>query len=179
MVAIIETDRLHLRPLSTADAPNLFRMRSDKETMRFWDWPPAKDPRDVFEIVAAQIDDMEQGRSIYWAVCLDDQTIGCCDLSEIDHHHGRAEIGYIFARNSWGQGYAQEAMKAVAGYAFGPLALERLYARIHARNEASRRLLTRLGFSYEGTLRGHVLRDGARRDCQIYGLLRGDTVAPR
>lgn len=179
MVAIIETERLHLRPLSRADSSAMFRMRSDAETMRFWDWPPAKDARDVFEIVAAQIDDMESGRSIYWAVCLEDNAIGCCDLSEIDHHHRRAEIGYIFARSCWGHGFAQEAMRAIAGYAFGPLALERLYARIHGRNEASRRLLTRLGFSYEGTLRGHVLRDGARRDCQIYGLLRGDALSAR
>jgi [ribosomal protein S5]-alanine N-acetyltransferase len=179
MSAIIETERLHLRPLATADSSAIFRMRSDGETMRFWDWPPAKDPRDVFETVAAQIDDMERGRSIYWAVCLDDQTIGCCDLSEIDPHHARAEAGYIFARSAWGQGYAGEAMKAVVGYAFGPLALARLYARMHARNEASRRLLTRLGFSYEGTLRGHVMRDGARRDCQIYGLLRGEMLPAR
>jgi ribosomal-protein-alanine N-acetyltransferase len=179
MAANIETCRLHLRPLSTADAPSIFHMRSDPETMRFWDWPPAKDPRAVFGTVAAQIDDMERGRAIYWAVCLDEQTIGCCDLSEIDARHARAEVGYIFARGAWGQGYALEAMKAVAGYAFGPLALERLYARIHARNEASRRLLTRLGFSYEGTLRGHVMRDGARRDCQIYGMLRGDMLAAR
>ena len=172
MVAIIETERLHLRPLSTADAPAIFRMRSDSETMRFWDWPPAKNQSDVSETIAAQIDDMESGRSIYWAICLEDNAIGCCDLSEIDRQHTRAEIGYIFARNYWGQGLAQEAMKAVVGYAFGALELQRLYARIHAKNEASRRLLTRLGFSYEGTLRSHVVRDGARRDCQIYGLLR-------
>lgn len=179
MVAIIETERLHLRPLIAADAPAIFRIRSDSETMRFWDWPPAKDPRDVFETVAAQIGDMEQGRSIYWAVCVEDQAVGCCDLSDIDHNHARAEIGYIFARSCWGQGFAQEAMRAIVGYAFGPLELARLYARMHSRNEASRRLLTRLGFSYEGTLRGHVLRDGARRDCQIYGLLRGDALPVR
>ncbi len=173
MSAIIETERLHLRPLCLADAPAIFRMRSDPETMRFWDSPPAKDPHNVAGIVAAQIGDMECGHAIYWAVCVADTAIGCCDLSDIDRIHGRAEIGYIFARNVWGNGFAGEAMKSVVGYGFGPLGLHRLYARMHAGNEASRRLLTRLGFSHEGTLRGHVVRDGARRDCRIYGLLRG------
>jgi len=172
MVAIIETERLHLRPLSRGDSAAMFRIRSDPETMRFWDWPAAKDAGVVADTVAAQIDDMEAGRAIYWAVCLEDAAIGCCDLSEIDRHHARAEMGYVFGRPYWGNGFAQEAMKAIVDYAFGTLGLERLYARIHAKNEASRRLLTRLGFSYEGTLRGHVVRDGARRDCQIYGLVR-------
>ena len=172
MIAILETERLHLRPLSRADSPAIFRIRSDAEAMRFWDWPAAKDPRAVDETVAAQIDDMEAGRSLYWAACLNDAAIGCCDLSEIDAHHGRAELGYIFARPYWGHGFAKEAMAAVVGYAFGTLGLWRLSARIHSKNEASRRLLTRLGFSYEGTLAGYVVRDGARRDCQIYGLVR-------
>jgi RimJ/RimL family protein N-acetyltransferase len=52
------------------------------------------------------------------------------------------------------------------------LGLERLWARFHAGNEASRRLLERLGFAYEGTLRSHIVRDGERRDCLIYGRLR-------
>ena len=54
-------------------------------------------------------------------------------------------------------------------YGFEELGLERLWARFHAGNEGSRRLLETLGFAHEGTLRGHVLRDGERRDCLLYG----------
>ncbi len=172
MVAIIDTERLHLRPLSRADSPAIFRIMNDPETMRFWDWPAMTDPETAAEAVAAQMDAAEAGMAIYWAVCAGEAPIGSCDLAEIDRHHRRAEVGFIFARDAWGNGYAQEAMKAVMAHAFGPLGLERLVARIHAKNESSRRLLTRLGFTYEGTLRGHVRRDGARRDCQIYGCLR-------
>jgi ribosomal-protein-alanine N-acetyltransferase len=60
-------------------------------------------------------------------------------------------------------------MERIVAFAFGELELERLSARCHAGNEASRRLLEKLGFSYEGTLLGHVLRDGERRDCLLYG----------
>jgi ribosomal-protein-alanine N-acetyltransferase len=65
-------------------------------------------------------------------------------------------------------------MEAVIAYAFGPLGLARLWARFHAGNQASQRLLEKLGFVYEGTLRGHILRDGERRDCVLYGKLKSD-----
>ena len=170
----LRTSRLSLRPLSIGDAPVMFAMMRDAETMRFWDWPAFTDPETVEEVVAAQIADMDAGNSLYWAVCLEPggPVIGCCDLSEIDRHHARGEVGFLFGRASWGQGYAFEAMTAIADYAFGELGLARLWARFHAGNEKSRVLLERLGFTYEGTLRGHVLREGVRRDCSLYGCIR-------
>jgi [ribosomal protein S5]-alanine N-acetyltransferase len=171
-MALLRTSRLTLRPLAADDAPALFAIMRDPETMRFWDWPAFTDAETVEEIVAAQIADMEAGNALYWAVCRDGPAIGCCDLSEIDGHHARAEVGFLFGRGSWGQGFAVEAMGAIVDYAFGELGLERLWARFHAGNEKSRALLERLGFTYEGTLRGHILREGARRDCILYGRIR-------
>jgi [ribosomal protein S5]-alanine N-acetyltransferase len=163
-----------LRPLSQGDAAAMFAIMSDPETMRFWDWPAFAERETVEEIVAGQISDMEADRSCYWVVCAGPggPPIGCCDLSEIDHHHGRAEVGFLFSRESWGRGYAREAMAAIIDFAFGPMDLERLWARFHAGNDRSRLLLERLGFSYEGRLVGHVSRDGERRDCILYGRLR-------
>jgi [ribosomal protein S5]-alanine N-acetyltransferase len=171
-MTLLRTSRLQLRPLSPQDAPAMFAMMRDLETMRFWDWPAFTDSETVDDIVAAQIADMEAGNALYWAVCRNGAAIGCCDLSEIDRHHLRAEVGFLFDRASWGQGYAFEAMTAIVDHAFGELGLERLWARFHAGNEKSRLLLDRLGFASEGTLRGHVLREGRRRDCVLYGRIR-------
>jgi RimJ/RimL family protein N-acetyltransferase len=168
----LHTSRLTLRPLAACDASALFAIMRDPETMRFWDWPAFVDPETVEEIVAAQIADMDAGNALYWTVCREGSPIGCCDLSEIDRHHARAEVGFLFGRADWGQGFATEAMTAIRDHAFGELGLERLWARFHAGNEKSRALLERLGFTYEGTLRGHVLREGVRRDCILYGRLR-------
>jgi ribosomal-protein-alanine N-acetyltransferase len=170
----LQTERLFLRPLAMTDAPALFAIMSDEDAMRFWDWPAFHDPLAVSEIVAGQIADMTENRAFYWAVALEPRgpAIGACDLSEIDRHHRRAEVGFLFNRSYWGRGYATEAMGAVVGHAFGALGFERLWARFHAGNEASRRLLARLGFVHEGTLRSHLLRGGERRDCVLYGLVR-------
>jgi len=174
MAPFLMTPRLTLRPLAKRDVDSVFAMMSDDETMRFWDWPAFKDRETVADIVDAQLDDMESGNALYWAVALtpEGHAIGSCDLSDIDRHHARAEIGFLFNRAHWRNGYAGEAMEAVTAFGFEDLNLKRLWARFHTGNLASQHLLERLGFSREGTLRGHIVRDGARRDCEIYGRMR-------
>ena len=76
----------------------------------------------------------------------------------------------MLGRDAWGQGYALEAMQAVLAYAASS-GLRRLVARTHLGNRRSDSLLEKLGFQEEGLLRGHVLRDGDRRDCRLFGLL--------
>jgi ribosomal-protein-alanine N-acetyltransferase len=49
--------------------------------------------------------------------------------------------------------------------------VRKLGARTHLGNRRSENLLVALGFEPEGLLRGHVLRDGERRDCRLFGLL--------
>lgn len=162
-----------LRPLRPSDGDALHAVWSDAEAMRFWDWPPTKTPAVTRRVVARQCDEAKHGHGLYWAMVVDGRrgAIGACDLSEIDTHHRRAEIGFLVAREFWGQGYAVEAMRAVVAYATNALKLERLSARTHSGNERSVRLLERLGFKHEGTLRAFVWREGTRRDCELYGLL--------
>jgi ribosomal-protein-alanine N-acetyltransferase len=61
-------------------------------------------------------------------------------------------------------------MQAVVAYA-ATSGLRKLTARTHLGNRRSESLLETLGFKEEGLLRGHVLRDGERRDCRLFGLL--------
>jgi ribosomal-protein-alanine N-acetyltransferase len=174
MTPFLMTPRLTLRPLEKRDVDAVFAMMRDDETMRFWDWPAFKDRGVVADIVDAQVADVTAGTAMYWAVALspDSDIIGSCDLSDIDRHHKRAEVGFLFSRAYWGNGYAREAMEAIVEFAIADLKIERLWARFHTGNAASQRLLERLGFIREGTLRGHIVRDGARRDCEIYARMR-------
>jgi ribosomal-protein-alanine N-acetyltransferase len=170
----LRTERLFLRPIALCDAKDLFAVRGDPDVMRYWDWPEFKTHSELEAMFRAQIPDAEDGDMFWWSVALTERgsAIGECDLSEIDRHHRRAEVGFLFARAHWGKGYGEEAMRAVMEFAFGPLALERLWARCHVGNDASVRLLERLGFSFEGRLKAHVRRNGEPRDCLIYGLVK-------
>ncbi len=167
----LQTKRLYLRPIQLNDAADLFAGRGDEAVMRYWDSPAQKCVDQVRAVIANHFDAIGSGEVQWWVVALSPRgpAIGECDLSDIDLQHKRAEVGFLFRRTAWGQGYAREAMERVLRFGFEDLGLERLSARFHAGNEPSRKLLEKLGFACEGTLRGHVLHDGVRRDCVLYG----------
>ena len=70
------------------------------------------------------------------------------------------ELGYWIAEPFWGQGLAVEACRAVVTHAFRQVQPERMQARVIAGNDASRRVLEKLGFHYEGTLRAALVSPG-------------------
>jgi len=167
------TRRLFLRPIAITDAEALFAARGDPVVMKFWDWPEQKSVAGVETIIREHGREIEGGTTLWWVVATSEHgpAIGECDLSEIDKRQKRAELGFLFARAHWGKGYALEASRAVVAHAFGSLEIDRLFARCHSGNTRSVALLEQLGFSYEGRLRGHVVREGERRDCLVYGLI--------
>jgi len=169
---ILETERLVLRPVEAGDWRALFPIMSDPVVMAHWDSTEIEDPEIVEQMIVAQVEEMAENQACHWAVELaaDRAFLGACDLSDIDWRHRRGEVGFVLANNAWGQGYGLEAMRAVVDHA-AALGLKRLWARAHAGNERSERLLARLGFEPEGYLRGHIQRAGERRDCKIFGLL--------
>ena len=169
---ILETERLQLRPIVTDDWRALFPLMSDPVVMAHWDSTEVDDPDVVRQMLVAQREDMARDLAYYWAIerAADQAFLGACDLSEIDWRHRRGEVGFVLARGAWGQGYGLEAMRAVVHHA-AVLGLRRLWARAHAGNDRSEKLLRSLGFREEGYLRGHIQRAGERRDCKIFGLL--------
>jgi ribosomal-protein-alanine N-acetyltransferase len=170
---ILQTSRLTLRPLRAEDTENLHALFSDVEVMAYWDWEAFEDITLTASYLQGQLDAMAKERACHWAMLRNEDNVfvGCCDLSEIDRAHHRAEIGFMVGRAYWGDGYTLEAMHAVIDHAAVSLRLRRLSARTHLGNVRSVKLLERLGFEEEGLLRGYVDREGERRDCQMFGLL--------
>lgn len=169
---VLETERLRLEPLAADDAERLFPIMGHPEVMAYWDVPEIDDPDAVAAIVASQVEAMQEGGAVYWAMRTQDggDFLGACDLSEIDRWHRRAEVGFMLDRGAWGQGYALEAVRTIIAFA-ASVGLRKLTARTHLGNRRSEMLLEKLGFEEEGLLRGHILKDGERRDCRVFGLL--------
>jgi ribosomal-protein-alanine N-acetyltransferase len=172
LLPILETERMRLTPLVADDTALIFPLMADPEVMAFWDVREIDDPETIASIVAGEVEEMARGQAIYWTMRTlgEDQFVGTCELSEIDHRHKRAEVGFMVGREAWGHGYAFEATQSVVSYA-ATQGLRRLLARTHVGDRRSEVLLQKLGFVEEGMLRGHVLRDGERRDCRLFGLL--------
>ena len=95
--------------------------------------------------------ELENGRTAglqYWPVFLrkTGELAGCCGLRP--YRERQPEFGIHLREAFWRQGIAQEAGRAVIGFAFGPHHAESLFAGHNPKNEASRKLLGRLGFCY-------------------------------
>lgn len=169
---ILETERLRLDPLQPEDVEHIYPIMGEAEVLAYWDVPEADDPDMVAEVVRGHVEAMQNGRSMQWTMrALDNgRFIGSSGLTEIDRRHRRAEVAVVLRREVWGQGYALEALRTVV--AFGAAnGLRKLSARTHLGNRRSEEPLEKLGFKEEGLLRGHILKDGERRDCRLFGLL--------
>src|SRR5579871_6293376 len=102
---ILKTERLRLEPLAAGDAPALFAILGDPEAMRFWHRPPVARATTAAEIVASQLAAMDDGHFLYWTVWREEDAIGSIDLGNLDFTHRRGELGFLFRRDQWGQGY--------------------------------------------------------------------------
>jgi ribosomal-protein-alanine N-acetyltransferase len=79
--------------------------------------------------------------------------IGWCSLTRWNPDYRSASLGYCFDDAAWGHGYATEAVRVLLRWAFDTLDLNRAQAETDTRNVASARVLEKLGFMREGTLR--------------------------
>lgn len=83
----------------------------------------------------------------------------------------QAELGYVFGKAVWGQGFATEAARALVSYGFRELHLHRVFARCDVQNPASARVMAKLGMRHEGTFLGSCKVKGAWRDELRYAIL--------
>ncbi len=170
----INANRVSLRPLTEDDVDALYRIFFHPEVMRYWSTPPLADRNAAAEMLQDIHDSFQQQRMLKWGIALqaDDGVIGTVTLFNFNFDNGRAEVGYSLDRAHWGNGYVNEALKALIEYAFETLDLRRIEADVDPRNQPSIRTLERLGFQREGFLRERWYVNGEIQDSVFYGLLR-------
>jgi RimJ/RimL family protein N-acetyltransferase len=170
----LHTDRPRLRAFDDMDADALFVLHGDAQVLRYWDSPPWRDPARAVRFLAASRDMAEEGTGARLAVdrLSDGAFLGWCSLTRWNPDFRSASMGYCYGAAAWGHGYATEAARAVLQWAFATLDLNRVQAETDTRNTASARVLEKLGFVREGTLREDCVVDGDVSDSWVYGLLR-------
>lgn len=156
MNVILETERLLLRELEQEDFANLCTILQDEAVM--YAYEHAFSDAEVQDWLARQMERYRRDGFGLWGVVLkaDGSFIGQCGLTMQDI--GRAapvvEVGYLFRKSAWHQGYATEAAAACRDYAF-ELGVEEVYSIIRDTNAASRRVALRNGMELRGTIVKH------------------------
>jgi ribosomal-protein-alanine N-acetyltransferase len=170
----LTTDRLRLRPFTGADTDAIFALHRSAHILRYWDAPPWRDraQADRFIVTCGRMAEDGSGARLALERLSDQAFIGWCTLARWNPDFRSASVGYCLDDAAWGQGYATEAGRSLLQWAFDTLDLHRVQAEVDTRNAASARVLEKLGFVREGTLREDCIVDGVVSDSWVYGLLR-------
>lgn len=149
---ILETERLYLREMESSDFAALCRIMQDEATMYAYEGAFSDD--EVQGWLDRQIARYQKYKFGLWAVVLKetDEMIGQCGLTMQQWKDEEVlEIGYLFERSHWHNGYAAEAAKACKKYAFEVLGADEVCSIIRDTNTASQNVATRNGMTKEDT----------------------------
>ncbi len=143
---ILETERLYLRKMRQSDFGALSKILQDEETM--YAYEGAFTDAETQQWLDRQITRYQKWGFGLWAVILKqtDEMIGQCGLTMQPWKDREVlEIGYLFQRSFWHNGYALEAAKACKEYAFTVLNANEVCSIIRDTNIASQTVAIRNG----------------------------------
>ena len=174
----IPTPRLLLRAFQTDDLAAVVELHADPDVRRYIPWP-ARDREQCAAWMAERIEQDRlavEGDAVAWAVQRRDdaRVIGAVNAWWRSVEHEQAEIGFVFAADVQGQGYAGEATAALVSHLFDRLPLRRISGSADARNAPSARLMSRIGMRKEAHFLQDELFKGEWTDTVVFAALRDE-----
>ena len=170
--------RVLLREPYEDDAGALFHHTSDPEVTRYLAFDPPTHIDETRLFIERCCEHRLQDREYTFVIAdvATDEPLGVIALRHLDPPMGTAQIGTWIARPLWSTGVNVEAKQLLLDYAFGPLGLHRVEARIVPDNHRSCRAFEKLGARREGTLRESFAKGGRYYDTYLYSILGRDWI---
>jgi [ribosomal protein S5]-alanine N-acetyltransferase len=175
----VRTPRLTLRDFTPGDFDAIHAYASDLDVTRFMFHGP-RTPADTQDYLDRMLASQREEPRLTWELAVVvtqvNRLVGACDLTCENEHEG--DLGFIFARNVWGAGYATEAARAMVRAGFEELGLTRIFSTCDIGNGASAHVLEKAGLTRVTTLHRHRYALGKWWTSYLYELRR-DSPAPR
>lgn len=154
-MAVLETERVVLRPFTEADAADLYAYAKDPRVGPIAGWKPhgsIEESREIIRTVFAQPNCfavVEKGTG---------RVIGSAGFvrphgSVADESGAASEIGYALSPDFWGKGIMPEVVKVLLRYGFETLGLSEIWCSHYQENRRSQRVIEKSGFLYAFTER--------------------------
>lgn len=120
----------------------------------------------------------KEGRGqITRAIVVDGIAVGSIGIFvKDDVYEKSAELGYWLSESCWRQGIMSQAVRMLCREAFSVFDIVRIYAEPFEYNAASRSVLEKAGFTYEGTMRDGVYKNGSIYSYYMYSMLRQEAT---
>ncbi len=173
-IPTLHTERLTLRKMKVSDTDDMFEYASLAETTRYLTWRPHKSRDYTKEYLEYLGTRYATGDFFDWAVTLNEdggKMIGTCGFTRFDLPNDSAEIGYVINPDYHGKGIAAEAAREVIRFGFEVLGLHRIEAKYMVGNTASRRVMEKLGMSFEGEHHDAIKIGGGYRTIGICSII--------
>lgn len=170
-MANITTDRLLLRPIYLSDAEDVHEYSKNPNVGPNAGWKPHEDMPETIKIMS----EFFIGQKNTWGITIKgiEKIIGSIGFVEDKKRNNPRSymLGYAIGERHWGKGYMTEAAKASLRYAFEVLGAEIISVYCYPFNSRSKKVITKCGFRYEGTLRKAEIRyDGVELDNLCFSL---------
>jgi ribosomal-protein-alanine N-acetyltransferase len=180
----IEGRRTRLRAPVAADYAAWSKLRGDsREFLTPWEptWAPDELTRAAFRRRLRRYAEAQRNGTGQMYFVFDAKTgdlAGGCQLSNIRQGvaQSAASLGYWMGKRHAGQGLMTDAVTALVRFAFERLGFHRIEAACLATNVASRRVLTKAGFTAEGTARKYLKINGIWQDHLLFAIVAGDPI---
>ena len=175
-IPTLKTQRLVLRGIKVGDCFDMFEYARLAKVTKFLTWSPHPDVEYTKNYLKMLGNHYKLGSFYDWAIIDTEQEkmIGTCGFTRFNLPNNSAEIGYVLNPEYWGRGIAVEAAREVVRFGFEELGLNRIEARYMVGNEASKRVMEKLGMSFEGVAREAVFVKDSYRDVGCCSILKSE-----
>lgn len=165
----LEEQKVTLKELNSSHINDFMVWATDNEVTKYMMWNIYTSRREA-EIFFSNV---VEKHPWFKAICLGEKVIGSITLDKGKGYHGcKAELGYVIAKEYWGNGFATQAVKLATQTGFNDLEVERIEAFVDPSNIGSQRILEKNGFAREGLLKNYILHKGVLSDRYIYAILK-------
>lgn len=168
-----ETERLTLRQMNLNDVNDIQKLFGNEEVMEFHNLDLFTKKNHAEEFIKRVQNKFEMKVAIRWGIVLKNtnELIGTCGFNSFDFESSCSVIGYDLSKDFWGKGVMSEALQFIIKYGFNELKLHRIEALVIKGNENSVKLLNKLNFIEEGTLRDYGFWKKKYWNLRIFSLL--------
>ena len=170
----IDTERLTLRQFTIEDAESAMNnWAGDDHVQNMYGEPSYKTIEAAVKLLEKYIKSYDKGSYFRWAVIekTSGECIGQVAYFLVDTGNSFGEVEYCIGTAFQGKGYATEATKAVIDYGFRQIGFHKVQICVRPSNLASKKVIDKCGFTYEGTLRDYFFIDGKYEGRMYFSIL--------
>jgi len=173
--SIILGRRIYLRNLTIEDAKQIQKICHDKSVHKFTRVPYPYKIKDAFSFIKRGNSKNNTNEIIFGIINKETKELmGTISFVRINKKDNKSEIGYMIGKKFRNKGYVTEAAKLLLEYGFKKFKFNKIYINCAKENEASKKVIKKLGCKKEALLKKDIFVGGKYHDHLINGIFRSD-----